>query len=347
MPISSFSRYGARFKDRPRLLRSSRSGPARSERRLSRRAARSSRFGRRFQNPGTEVYLTELIIGGSPSPSDGDVRYLMTLSGSNRIVLTMQAYQASSGRWLEQGEQQTFDTDHVEFSFIEIIGNSAVTAHKSHEYDQHAYTFRNAWAFDDVSGTPRANFASFADGDATPDVAGRVGWRTANTTATTITGFDHAQNTNTLKHLFLLLIDDANTSIDFGSSAIQSNQSGVRAMNQGDLLLCVRHGGDTAADAVTSVLVWSDLTTADVQSAIGLTEINSGKATNPNNADTITVSHGLGGTPDSVVATPANANANNEGDWVVENLTATTFDITYSLGVTTDTHFFWVAVRNG
>lgn len=190
-----------------------------------------------------------IYVATSDDPSNEDFRLRIDVSTNGQIEIVTEEYDSSEGAWFESGEEKIADPDEITFRFAEYLGSGSGAFHDSHLYNKNEYIFSNALGFDDAVGSP-SPFAALSDGDATPDVAGRVCWRTANTSATTITAFDHAQDANDRKHFFLLLVDDNFTSLDFSASGISGAASGVVKLVSGDLLLCVRRGGTGATTQV-------------------------------------------------------------------------------------------------
>lgn len=218
---------------------------------------------------GDKLTQTEIIIGSSEDPEDDDVRYRITLSAANKVVLTMEAFQASSNKWLQQAEQRTFDTDAVTVNFMEIIGVDAGTSHGIHEYRKDFWNWKNISHLEgalNVSGTTTARPSAFTDGDTTPDIGGLLFWKTANTAPTTITAFDNSisdaagiapdTSSHATRWFFFLQIDDNNTTIDFTQSTLEGNGGQAWTGRQGDVLFCFRMAGTSP---VTACLVpWNE-----------------------------------------------------------------------------------------
>ena len=78
----------------------------------------------------------------------------------------------------------------------------------------------------------------FADGDATPSVADGSRFYTANTSATTITDFDDGYNGQEI----VVLIDDANTTIDFSGTNLRGNNGVDYTASRYDALRCTYIG---------------------------------------------------------------------------------------------------------
>jgi hypothetical protein len=79
-------------------------------------------------------------------------------------------------------------------------------------------------------------WTTFADGDATPDVSATLGYKTANTGATTITDFDNATN-----KLIVINFGDGNTTISHNANIkLQGGVPFVGATN--DSMVLVHNG---------------------------------------------------------------------------------------------------------
>jgi len=79
---------------------------------------------------------------------------------------------------------------------------------------------------------------SFADEDATPSVYSGSFFKTANTGATTITNFDDGDESQIIK----ILIQDANTTIDFTGTNLKGNGGADWSPGNGDWLEAVFDG---------------------------------------------------------------------------------------------------------
>ncbi len=75
---------------------------------------------------------------------------------------------------------------------------------------------------------------TFADGDATPSVAAGTVFKTANTTPTTITALDGGTN----GQFIYLVINDANTTIDFTGTTLLGNVGVDWTPTTGDSMIC-------------------------------------------------------------------------------------------------------------
>lgn len=111
---------------------------------------------------------------------------------------------------------------------------------------------------DDPSGTPASkkvtvtnlfknapilalgSATAFSSADATPSVSGGSFFKTANAGATTITDFDDG----TTGQVIFVLIDDANTTVDFTSSGLKGNSGGDWSPGDGDWMACIYDGTD-------------------------------------------------------------------------------------------------------
>ena len=113
--------------------------------------------------------------------------------------------------------------------------------------------------------TSGLTMGSFTDEDATPDVsAGGTGisgnahlWQTANTAGTTITDFDDTDDHSEFNagDWFVLLIDDANTTIDFSANANIEGNAGVDFTGHADyplMLLFVYNGTAWVCESLNS-----------------------------------------------------------------------------------------------
>jgi polygalacturonase len=85
---------------------------------------------------------------------------------------------------------------------------------------------------------------SFASTDATPSVLGRNIFKTANAGATTITDFDDGIAGQSI----LVIINDANTTVDFTSSGLKGNGGADWSPTTGDHMTCVFDGTDWYCD---------------------------------------------------------------------------------------------------
>lgn len=263
---------------------------------------------------------------------------------TTQITIFTEEFDTDGPGWQTSGRQEVITDSQIVINFVEYTGSGSGTVHASHKYDKDVFIWRNAWAFDDTSSSGRAPFQSFTDEDATPDVDGAVCWRTLNTSPTTITRFDHANNDDGLKHLFILLIDDANTTIDFSQSTLEGNQGVSWTAKKGDMLLCVRGGGTSP---VTSCIV-------PAQSVVPAIPEVKGGSVSAGNVTTTVVTHGMAGTPNAVVITPANQAASDWEDGglagitpFVSAITSTTFTIDWDGTLTAGTNtWYWTAVVN-
>jgi hypothetical protein len=82
------------------------------------------------------------------------------------------------------------------------------------------------------------NTISFADQDATPSVGSGNFFQTANTVATTITDFDDG----VVGQRITVLINDANTTIDFTGTNLKGNAGADWSPANGDYMVCDRIG---------------------------------------------------------------------------------------------------------
>ena len=92
-------------------------------------------------------------------------------------------------------------------------------------------------------------FIVFQDGDATPSVGGGRRFRTANTSATVITDLDAGKQGQDI----IIIIGDANTTIDFSGTSLDGNGSVDWTPGTGDFLRCVKNSDDTWKCQVTEV----------------------------------------------------------------------------------------------
>jgi hypothetical protein len=90
----------------------------------------------------------------------------------------------------------------------------------------------------------RKTFQAFTDADDTPSVAGYINFKTANTGATTITDFDDGFDGQTIK----VIINDANTTIDFTASGLKGNAGADWSPTTGDHMTCTYDGTDWFCD---------------------------------------------------------------------------------------------------
>lgn len=88
---------------------------------------------------------------------------------------------------------------------------------------------------------------NFTDQDATPSVlttAGNTVFKTANTVATTITDFDDGY----VGQVIHVIINDANTTVDFTSSGLIGNNGADWSPSSGDAMTCFYDGTDWYCD---------------------------------------------------------------------------------------------------
>jgi hypothetical protein len=85
---------------------------------------------------------------------------------------------------------------------------------------------------------------SFDDGDATPSVKNRTMFKTANTTATTITTFDDSAEGQVIR----VIINDANTTIDFTGTNLKGNGGADWSPTTGDHMTCAFDGTNWYCD---------------------------------------------------------------------------------------------------
>lgn len=82
------------------------------------------------------------------------------------------------------------------------------------------------------------DFVAFVANDATPSVGAARRFKTANTSATTITAFDDAR----IGQEIVVLIDDANTTVDFTGTTLTGNGGSDWSPGDGDYMTCVYDG---------------------------------------------------------------------------------------------------------
>lgn len=95
--------------------------------------------------------------------------------------------------------------------------------------------------------TPEDLVQSFTDQDATPSVktTARYGiFKTANTVGTTITDFDDGYT----GQVIYVIINDANTTIDFTASGLKGNVGADWSPTTGDHMTCFYDGTDWYCD---------------------------------------------------------------------------------------------------
>jgi len=83
-----------------------------------------------------------------------------------------------------------------------------------------------------------SEFATFTDGDATPDVGDGNFFKTANTGATTITMFDGGSNGQVIRVIF----GDSDTTIDFTGTNLEGNGGSDWSPTTNDHMTCVFDG---------------------------------------------------------------------------------------------------------
>jgi len=83
-----------------------------------------------------------------------------------------------------------------------------------------------------------SEFATFIDGDATPDVGDGNFFKTANTGATTITMFDGGSNGQVIH----VVMGDSDTTIDFTGTNLEGNAGGDWATTTNDHMACIFDG---------------------------------------------------------------------------------------------------------
>ena len=95
------------------------------------------------------------------------------------------------------------------------------------------------WLLQSVAQKPMAAVA-FTAQDATPSVAGGHKFKTANTSATTITAFDDGYEGQEI----FILINDANTTVDFSSTTLKGNAAADWACAAGDHIRATKEGSN-------------------------------------------------------------------------------------------------------
>jgi hypothetical protein len=98
-----------------------------------------------------------------------------------------------------------------------------------------------------ILDTPEELEQVFTDQDATPSVlttAGNKLFKTGNTVGTTITDFDDGR----VGQVIYVIIDDANTTIDFTSSGLKGNGGSDWSPSSGDHMTCIYDGTDWFCD---------------------------------------------------------------------------------------------------
>lgn len=95
-----------------------------------------------------------------------------------------------------------------------------------------------------LPSTPRETIAPLPVNDTTPSVLGQVKFLTANTSATLITQFDDGE----IGQEILVLVDDANTTLDFTSSNLRGNGGVDWAVPIGESFRAVFDGTDWYVD---------------------------------------------------------------------------------------------------
>lgn len=191
----------------------------------------------------------DLIVGDIEDPDDGDLRWRVDVDRSGGFVqLLWEEFSVADNAWNFHFIQRWNGTNMV-FAVPQAGAPGTADNFMVWGTSDDPLTLRGdldiegRFGLIDVEGTPNAAFASLSDGDATPDISGRAAWQTANTSATTITAFDSSDNDDGLKEVFILLINDDFTTIDFSQSTLQGNGGVPRTFGSGDVLLCVRKGG--------------------------------------------------------------------------------------------------------
>ncbi len=91
--------------------------------------------------------------------------------------------------------------------------------------------------YDDVVIFPnvKSAFVTFTDGDATPSVQAGENFKTANTTATTVTDLDDGYDGQEVT----VVIGDANTTIDFTGTNLKGNAGADWSPTTNDSMTCV------------------------------------------------------------------------------------------------------------
>lgn len=97
---------------------------------------------------------------------------------------------------------------------------------------------------------------AFTDGDATPSVSTDRHFKTANTSPTTITMFDDGTDGK----LITVLIDDANTTIDFTSTNLKGNGGADWSPSSGDIMTGIYDGTNWYFDVTTGTPTFVTIT---------------------------------------------------------------------------------------
>ena len=98
--------------------------------------------------------------------------------------------------------------------------------------------FWREWIYKFYESATSNKTVVFADGDATPNVYDKELFKTANTGATTITDFEDGYENQKIT----VVINDANTSIDFTGSNLKGNGGVDWSPSAGDHMTCVYDG---------------------------------------------------------------------------------------------------------
>ncbi len=213
---------------------------------------------------------------GTPSVLDIDV-----LSTANTLATTITAFDSgTAGQHLLVIFGDALTT--VDFSGSTIKGNGLTDRlFANGESMSCAYDGTNWYC--EIQDTIDTS-ATGTSLDATPDVAGLTVLTTANAGSTTITTLDGGTPGQTV----LVVIGDANTTIDFSGSSMKSNYSIDRLMRNGESLSCTYDGTNwhcVFINSVASIQALSGAGAVDVVSEI--TEITT------TGADALTLANGV------------------------------------------------------
>lgn len=202
---------------------------------------------------GTNAFVKQSVTGGNLYIRDA---YLEWSSGSRSIVMLNNTSSPSSV-FLDGITQ----TSIAPYAMVRQAGNVGVPAITVDGYNGSSPTYlyaddtssaRNtSWTSRMSSGlvkafskivevpiAPNSHWTQITSGTTSIDVSGGKFFRTANSTATTISGFSNGM----MAQEVLLQINDANTTIDFTGTSLKGNAGVDYVAKQYDLIRCVYTG---------------------------------------------------------------------------------------------------------
>lgn len=162
-----------------------------------------------------------------------------------------------------------------------------------------------------VSGVPTV--AQFADGAATPSIAGSDSWYTVNSAPTTITNFADPS----YDQLLTVTFGDSNTTIAYNQNLIYLTNGQTATFLTGDTIT-FRYSRNAGG------FRWVEVARTRMSSYYA-----TGTATVASGATSVVVTHNLAKTPtpSQITITPTNLPTNPPGHWYVDTITSTQFTL--------------------